>query len=132
MTTATYDGNCVLCQQTRRIIQALDWLNRVEFLNIHDWETVQARFPDEDFDTAMGAIFVFTADGRRLSGFPAMRQLLRELPLGFPFWLLLHLPGMNWMGAKVYRFIAHHRYQINRWLGVDLETCSNSTCKSQL
>ena len=34
MVTAIYDGNCVLCRQSKRIINALDWLQRVEFLDL--------------------------------------------------------------------------------------------------
>jgi predicted DCC family thiol-disulfide oxidoreductase YuxK len=64
-----------------------------------------------------------------LGGFWAMRRMLRDLPLGFPLWLLLHLPGMNWLGPKVYRLIARNRYAINRFFGVELEECDNDVCK---
>jgi predicted DCC family thiol-disulfide oxidoreductase YuxK len=66
-------------------------------------------------------------DGRLLAGFEGVRRLLRELPLGFPLWLLFRLPGMSWLGVKVYQFIAHNRYRINKLVGVPV--CENSTCK---
>ncbi|HEX2907209.1 MAG TPA: DUF393 domain-containing protein [Phototrophicaceae bacterium] len=127
MTTALYDGYCVLCKQTRRTVKALDWLHRVEFLDIHQWSQIEARYPQLDFETAMGQIHVDVGDGRLVGGFEGMRRLLRELPLGFPLWLLLHLPGMNWLGPKLYRLVARNRYRINKFFGVDL--CADGTCK---
>jgi predicted DCC family thiol-disulfide oxidoreductase YuxK len=127
MTTAIYDGNCVICQQSLSIIKALDWLNRVEFLNIHDWEQVSQRYPALDFEAAMGQVHVITPEGAMLGGFAGARRLLRDLPLGFPFWLLFHLPGMNWLGNKIYRLIARNRYRINRMVGAPV--CENGACK---
>ena len=125
--TMIYDGTCVLCQQTRRMIRALDWLGRVEFLDLHDWEIVSARYPDLDYETAMGQIHVVGADGRLIGGFWGLRRALRELPLGVPFWALLHLPGMNWLGPKVYALVARNRYRINKFFGV--EVCEAGVCK---
>ena len=42
MVTAIYDGYCVICNQTRRTVMALDWFHRVEFLNIHNWNEVNS------------------------------------------------------------------------------------------
>jgi predicted DCC family thiol-disulfide oxidoreductase YuxK len=125
--TAIYDGYCVLCQQSKRMVEALDWLHRVEFLDIHDWQTVQARYPDLDYDTAMGQMHVVGEDGRLLGGFEGVRRILRELPLGFPVWLLLLLPGMPWLGSKAYRLIARNRYRINRLVGA--KVCESGVCK---
>jgi predicted DCC family thiol-disulfide oxidoreductase YuxK len=127
MVTAIYDGYCVICNQTRRTVMALDWLHRVEFLNIHDWNIVNGRYPALDYDTAMGQMHLVTPNGDLMGGFPAVRRLLRELPLGFPLWLLLHLPGMDWLGNRIYRFIARHRYRINRLFGMPV--CEDGTCK---
>ncbi|NOG48941.1 MAG: DUF393 domain-containing protein [Chloroflexi bacterium] len=51
---AVFDGHCVICHTTRRIVQALDWFNRVEFLDLHDQQQVRARFPQIDRADAMG------------------------------------------------------------------------------
>lgn len=127
MTTAIYDGLCVLCRQSRKIIDALDWLHRIEFLDIHNWSEVERRYPTLDFETAMGQMHAVTSDGRLIGGFEGVRRLLRDLPLGFPIWLILHIPGMNWLGNKVYRFIARNRYRINRALGALV--CETGACK---
>jgi predicted DCC family thiol-disulfide oxidoreductase YuxK len=127
MTTAIFDGNCVICQQTRRIVTVLDWLHRVEFLDVQQWDKVYARYPQVDYNEAMGAMHVMTKDGQMLAGFVGVRRLMRDLPLGYPVWLFMHLPGMTWLGNKVYGFIAKHRYQINKLFGAPV--CENGTCK---
>ncbi|NWG17932.1 MAG: DUF393 domain-containing protein [Chloroflexi bacterium] len=125
MTTVLYDGNCALCRQSRRLIAALDWCERIEFLDIHDWAATQARYPALDFETAMGQMHADPGDGRLLGGFEGARRLLHDLPLVWPLWLIFHLPGMNRLGEQVYRFVARRRYQINRLLGA--QTCAQ-TC----
>lgn len=127
MTTAIYDGYCVLCQQSRKIVNALDWLKRVEFLNIHDWNEVSTRYPNLDFEQAMGQMHVVTDNGQLMGGFEGVRRLLRDLPLGFPLWLLLHIPGMNWLGNRIYKLIASNRYRINKAVGAPV--CENGACR---
>jgi predicted DCC family thiol-disulfide oxidoreductase YuxK len=127
MTTAIYDGYCVLCQQSKRIVGALDWLNRVEFLDLHNWNEVEKRYPQLNFEQAMGQMHVVTDDGALIGGFEGVRRLLRDLPLGYPIWLMLHLPGMSWLGKRIYRFIAQNRYRINKFFGAPV--CEDGTCK---
>ena len=123
-----FDGYCVICNQTRRTVQALDWLNRVEFVDIHNWSTVEQRYPQLEFETAMGQVHVALPDGRLVGGFDGTRAMLRQLPLGYPFWLLFSLPVMrDRVGPAVYRFIARNRYRINRFFGVDI--CEDGSCK---
>lgn len=131
MITALYDGHCVICQTTRRIVTALDWLKRVEFLDLHDTNTLMQRYPGMDYTRMMGEIHVIEPHGKIFAGFDGTRRMLREVPVGFPVWLLLHLPGMRWAGVRVYRWIARHRYTVNRFFGVELpaDECVDGVCK---
>ena len=131
MITALFDGQCVICQTTRRIVNALDWLNRVEFLDLHDKAQVETRYPDYDHTAMMGEIHV-VADDKLFAGFDGVRRMLRETPLGFPAWMIFSLPGMGWLGPRVYRFVADNRYAINRLFGVELQEeddCVDGVCK---
>ena len=137
MVTALYDGHCVICNTTRRLVTALDWRKRVEWLDLHDKEIILSRYPDLDHTRLMGEIHVVEPGGQIYGGFYGMRRMLREVPLGIPLYLLLRLPLVgDWLGPRVYRFIARHRYRINRLLGVDLEQvereeslCDEGVCK---
>ena len=127
-TTTVYDGNCVLCNSTRRLVQALDWLNRVEFLDLHDRETVEERYPWLDYEQAMGAIHVVDAEDEVYAGYYGVRRMTRDLPLGLPVWLFLQLPGMDRIGKRAYGWVARHRYEINRFFGVELDDCEDGVC----
>lgn len=132
--TAIYDSNCVICNTTRRIITALDWFNRVEFLDLHNHQEVERRFPFVTHAALMGEIHVVDARNRVFKGFGGTRRMLRAVPLGLPFWALFRLPVIgDWLGPKVYRWIARNRYAINRLMGVDLaqaaQDCEDGVCK---
>jgi len=133
MTVAIYDGRCAICNTTRFIVTRLDWLKRVEFLDLHQRAEVTARFPAISHEQAMGEIHVVDADGKVYAGFKGTRRMLRDLPLGWPLWAILHLPIIgNWLGPWLYRFIARNRYAINRLLGVNLDAaddCEDGVCK---
>lgn len=129
MVTAIFDGHCVICQSTRRTVKALDWLNRVEFVDLHQEHIISERFPAFNHEMLMGQIHVVAQDGL-YAGFDGTRRMLRELPLGWPLWLILQLPGMNWLGPRMYAWIARRRYAVNRFFGVELDDdCVDGVCK---
>ena len=125
--TALYDGACVICRGARRAFESLDWRRRIHFVDIHDrdaWHAHSPRIGDADLVGAIHAI-----DERGVyAGFPATRRLLREAPLGLPLYALLHLPGMEGLGARLYRFVARRRYRVNRLLGQPLPACADEGC----
>jgi predicted DCC family thiol-disulfide oxidoreductase YuxK len=131
MVTALFDGRCVICQTTRRVINAIDWFKRVEFLDLHNHTEVEARYPQFDHAAMMGEIYVVAHD-ELYTGFDGVRRMLRETPLGFIAWLIFSLPGMGWLGPRVYAWVAKNRYAVNRFFGVDLSTdddCVDGVCK---
>lgn len=133
-TVAIFDGRCVICNTTRRLVQLLDWFKRVEFLDLHQRSEVTQRYPWLDQEVAMGQIHVVADEGKVYEGFAGTRRMLRDLPLGLPLWAVLHLPIIgNWLGPQLYKFIARNRYTINRLLGVNLEQepddCVDGVCK---
>jgi predicted DCC family thiol-disulfide oxidoreductase YuxK len=71
---------------------------------------------------------VIRPDGRLYAGYAALRQISRELPLLFWIFPLLYLPGVTWAGPRLYRWIATHRYELNRLFGGPTE-CESGACK---
>ena len=126
-TVVLYDGLCALCRQSVRWIKRLDWRQAIAYMDLQDWTTVHARYPQLDRDAISGAMHVVTADGAVYVGYAGVRQIIRVLPLVFWLYPLLYLPGLNWLGPKVYRWIAAHRYQLNRVAGGPTD-CENGAC----
>lgn len=134
MVSAIYDGNCAICLTTKAIIKALDWFNRIEFVDLHDAQHVKTLPIDVPNEKLMGEIHVVTSEGDVYAGFDGTRRLLRECVLTVPLWAMLQLPFVgNWLGPKIYQFIARHRYKINRVLGMPMQEdqldCVDDVCK---
>ena len=129
MITALYDGNCVICQSTCETMRALDWLGRIEFVDLHQADGSSERFRHLSQERLMSEIHVLDGEGALYAGFAGMRRMLREVPLGFPLWLLLRLPGSEALGKRVYRFVARRRYRINALLGRELDDCADGSCQ---
>ena len=109
-------------------MRALDWLGRIEFVDLHEDGQASARIAGSSRERLMSEIHVLDDNDRLYAGFAGTRRMLRELPLGFPLWLLLQLPGSDALGQRVYRFIARRRYRINALLGADSPACGDGNC----
>ena len=129
MLTVLYDGNCVICQSTCDAMRALDWRKRIEFVDLHADVAWRDRYPSLTGERLMAEIHVVDEAGSIYGGFAGSRRMLREVPLGWPLWLLLQLPGSDAIGRRVYRFIARRRYRINALLGNELPDCADGGCK---
>jgi predicted DCC family thiol-disulfide oxidoreductase YuxK len=110
-----------------RLLRRLDWRHRLEYVDVQDWATVQTRFPALEREAALGQIHVIRPDGQVFTGYEGMRHLARCLPLVAWLYPLLFLPGIRWLGPRVYRWVAARRYQLNRLFGGPI--CNNSTCR---
>ena len=107
-----FDGACGLCQRTVAVLRALDVLDRIVFYDaIRDWPTVRERFPVLHQQDCIETVHVVTSRGRVEAGFEAYRALSWSLPL---LWLaapLLYLPGVPWVGRRVYAAVAARRHR---------------------
>ncbi len=127
-TVVIYDGLCGLCTSSVRTLRRLDWLGRLEYLDAQEWEAVHARYPQLDAGAVLGAIHVIPPDGRVLVGYAGVRHLVRHLPLVAWLYPLLFLPGITWLGPRVYRWVASHRHLFNRIFGFP-PVCEGGTCR---
>lgn len=127
MLIVIYDGECVICNSTRRLVTALDWMKRIHWVDLHDSSRVSREYPGLDYAEAMGQLHARDSHSNQYAGFLATRRMLKELPLTYPLWLLMYVPGMTRLGHHVYRFIAQRRYGVNRLVGKP--ACDAGTCR---
>ncbi|MEZ6242426.1 MAG: DUF393 domain-containing protein [Phycisphaerales bacterium] len=103
--TCYYDGRCGMCRRTVRTLRALDWLGRLDFVDLN---TAGDDLP-VSLDDAMRGMPMRTRANRVLVGFPAVRRALLQTPLGALPAALLSLPGISHAGRPIYNWIAAHR-----------------------
>jgi predicted DCC family thiol-disulfide oxidoreductase YuxK len=127
-TVVLYDGLCELCNQSVRLIKRLDWRHAIAYSDVQDWANIHLRYPQINRTAAIGAMHVVRPDGNIYAGYPGVRQIIQQLPLVSWMYPMLFLPGVTWLGPKVYGWIASHRYQLNRYLGGPT-FCESGTCQ---
>ena len=102
-----YDGDCGLCQRSVRILQGLDLLEQIAWV---DFRTTKVTVDVTRLEHEMAAV----ADGRIYFGFSAYRAISWRIPAFWPIVLLLYLPGMRVLGDAVYKRIADRRHGVCR------------------
>lgn len=101
-----YDDACGWCVGSVRRVQAADWFGRLEVLGYTD---AVARYPEVGRGALGDGLRVRFADGSVTIGIDAIRSILMRTPLGMLPGLALWVPGVHWMGARIYGVIARRR-----------------------
>lgn len=106
-----FDGHCPLCNRTVRALGLFDIFARLEFLDFRRLDLAEYNrrhglaLTIEDLDREMYVI----SRGQPYIGYYGYRVLALALPV---FWLvspLLYIPGVAWVGERVYGYIARNR-----------------------
>ncbi|MBM7553816.1 thiol-disulfide oxidoreductase DCC family protein [Thalassobacillus pellis] len=111
--TVFYDAQCPLCYHVKRILQKLDWFNRVQWVAVQ--EAVDSFFypflRDKD---VYERIYMQASTGKVLAGFYTIRKLLINIPLTMPLGVLMYFPLASRIGSPLYIWVSKHRHQ---WFG---------------
>jgi predicted DCC family thiol-disulfide oxidoreductase YuxK len=115
-----YDGDCVFCQRTAKILACLDVLKKLRFINFREEKTIK-EYPSFDPVRAEREIALYSKS-KWFHGYLAFKYISWKLPPLWPIVWMFYFPGASFVGHKVYRWVSNHRYLI---LG---RTCSTNAC----
>ena len=108
-----YDGHCPLCLKSVAILKRLDWRRRLDYRDARDVEHLPASAVPLDAQRLLTEMHLLTPDRQRAyAGFAAFRWMASRLPLFWAVWPLLFLPGVPWLGRRIYRWVAKNRYNL--------------------
>jgi predicted DCC family thiol-disulfide oxidoreductase YuxK len=117
-----YDGGCPLCRRSVRLLKRLDWLKRLHYQDCRDIANLPPSAVPLDPKRLLEEMHLVTPDRKRvLTGFAAFRWIAWRLPLAWPVAPLLYLPGVPWLGRRLYLWVARNRY--------DLVPCKDGACE---
>ena len=123
-----YDGQCGLCTQSVRLIKTFDRRQVFEYVDAQNRSAVTDRWPSLDLQAILSQIHVILPSGESYVGYNAVRQIAAKLPRIRFIAPVMGWPVIAWLGDKVYRWVAAHRYQFNRLIG-KADICSGGTCQ---
>lgn len=108
-----FDGACPFCRRSVSILQSLDWFGRLHFQNARETD----KLPPCDVPLVpkrlIEEMHVVTPDRSTApAGFAAFRWMAWRLPLLMPIAPFLFIPGIPWLGNKVYLWIAKNRFRL--------------------
>jgi predicted DCC family thiol-disulfide oxidoreductase YuxK len=117
-----YDGLCAFCRRSVALLARLDWLGRLYYQNCRDTDHWPASAVPLELKALLAEMHVVTPDRARApAGYRAVRWMAWRLPPLMPLAPLMHLPGALWLGNKLYRWVAKHRF--------DLVPCDDGGCR---
>ncbi len=120
-----YDGSCPMCQRGVRILKRLDWLKRLSYQDCRDTAHLPPCAVPLEPQKLLEQMHVVTPDRNRApAGFRAFRWMSWRMPLTLPIAPLLYIPGVPWLGNKLYLWLAKNRY--------DLAPCGDGGCQVRL
>ncbi|WP_200962661.1 thiol-disulfide oxidoreductase DCC family protein [Terrabacter sp. Soil810] len=109
--TLVYDADCGFCTRSVQFVQR--WVDRRDRYDVRRWQSLDLAavgLTAQDCDEA--AQFV-TADGEVRSGHRAIASAATHGAPGWrPVGALLMAPGVSWVAARAYRWVADHRHQL--------------------
>jgi predicted DCC family thiol-disulfide oxidoreductase YuxK len=120
-----FDGECPFCRKSIRILQSLDWFGRLHYQNCRDTANlppcaeplIPAKLIEEMHVVDPGR-------GRARAGFRGVRWALWRLPLGMLAAPWLYVPGVPWLGDRIYKWVAKNRFK--------LVPCDDTGCRVPL
>ena len=108
-----YDGDCAFCCKSVALLKKLDWLRKLEYVNVRDETQPLLKEPLIAGAPLLEQMHVLPSSGQHLyGGYRAVRWLAWRLPM---LWLvapILYFPGMTWLGQKAYMWVARNRFKI--------------------
>lgn len=119
-----FDGGCPLCRRTVRIVRALDWNDRLQFVDATNAEARAFFAPTLSEAQVMVEMYVVDERGGLHGGFEGWLQIARVVPLLWVFGLVGRLPGIRALGHQIYKVIAANRVRRGR--------CTDELCAPNL
>ena len=99
-----------MCRRTVNTIRRLDLFGRVELVDVtRVLEEVPLRYPGLTAADCLTEMQLVAPDGALFGGFYAFRQLAWLLPAAWLAVPLLYMPGVSFLGRRVYARIAARR-----------------------
>lgn len=104
-----YDSECPLCIRTKLTVEHLDNFNRILFLPVQTEAVNESCLSDYSENELLENIFSVNKNGKVFSGLDTYLQIFKSIWYLYPLYLLISLPGIKQIAAKIYSIVAKNR-----------------------
>ncbi|MFT6849646.1 MAG: putative DCC family thiol-disulfide oxidoreductase YuxK [Sphingobacteriales bacterium] len=113
-----YDAECPLCIRTKITVEFFDIFKRVKFLPVQFEAENQSALKEISMNTLYMDIHS-VENGKVFSGINTYIKILGAIWYFWPISIIIRLPGINFIGRKVYSYVAENR---------NTERCTEDNC----
>ena len=108
-----FDGLCPLCKVSVALLKRLDWFKAVDFKDARDPANIPSMDPPLALSRLLEEMHLVTTDLKKsLHGFKAFRYISWRIPLLFLLAPFMYIPGIPWLGQKIYLWVARNRFNL--------------------
>ncbi len=108
-----YDGHCLFCQKSIRLLRRLDWLGVLAYVDVRDAAALEQENISVEPQRLLEEMHLITPDGRRVyHGFRALRWIAWRLPALWIIAPFLYVPGVPQAGQRLYLWVARNRFRL--------------------
>jgi len=107
-----YDGKCGFCRTSLAWVRALDLFRALREQDLHELERPEDLHPSLSKEACLTRLH-YLEHGKSYAGFYAFRRMALRLPTLYVLVPFLFLPGMGFLGPRLYDWISRHRERIS-------------------
>ena len=104
-----YDNRCLFCTHTKSKVDKWDKGKKLRWVGIDSFDYKKYKLKKEDLFKEM-----YLIDNEKIyKGYYSWKRIAKKIPLLFPLYIFSLIPGVDFVGDKVYKFVSNHRYQLH-------------------
>ena len=100
-----YDNRCLFCVNIKKKIDRFDKKKNLKWIGIDNFDYKKYKLKKEDLLEEMYLII----NDEIFKGYYSWKQIAKKIPLLFIFYIISLIPGVDFIGDKVYKVISKHR-----------------------
>jgi len=103
-----YDNRCLFCINTKKKIDKIDRNKKLKWVGIDSFDYKKYKLKKDDLFKEMYLI----ENDKVYKGYYSWKQIAKNIPLFYLFYIISLIPGVDFIGDKIYKIISKHRYKL--------------------
>jgi predicted DCC family thiol-disulfide oxidoreductase YuxK len=108
-----FDGDCAFCRKVISILQKLDWFKALRYQNCREPEGIPPNEAGLNEEKMIEEMHLLRPDRKKAyGGYRAVRWIAGRVPVMWPLYPLMFIPGVPFVGNIAYRWVARNRFKL--------------------